>query len=177
MPLSSHAQEPHNVAANPILTPEACRNKQKMTLTQSFGTTTSSNTLSQPSKPSQPSQLPQPQLPRADLFDILPPLHELLARIDHIPAESGPVDEGDNALGAAYADLQPLEPKDLPGEALAIKAKIRRALRELEGLPDMERSVEEQQEEIEELDERIRRQQEVLKQLGAAAVGVKGRLG
>ena len=75
-----------------------------------------------------------------------------------------------------YTDLHPLEPKDLPTEVLQIKAKIRRALKELEKLPDMERSVEEQQEEIDELETRIGRQREMVRRLGEAAKEMEGRV-
>jgi Zn-finger domain-containing protein len=45
---------------------------------------------------------------------------------------------------------------------LEIKTRIRAALRAVEGLPDVDRSLEEQKEEIRELEERITRQKEVL---------------
>ncbi len=113
----------------------------------------------------------KPTLPPPQTFDILPTLHELLARIDHAPnltsLDLSPPDSGSTDLGSLYADLPPLEPKELPIEVLQIKAKIRRALKELEKLPDMERSVEEQEEEIRELEERGRRQMEVERRLGS----------
>jgi predicted RNase H-like nuclease (RuvC/YqgF family) len=123
-------------------------------------------------------------LPPPQTFDILPPLHELLARIDHsttdpvsninLPEQttSDPED-----IGALYSELQPLEPKELPTEVLQIKAKIRKALKELEKLPDMERSVEEQNEEIEALEGRIRRQREMVARLAELAKGVKEKIG
>ena len=80
-------------------------------------------------------------------------------------------------LRALYTDLQPLEPKDLPTEVLQIKTRIRRALKELEKLPDMERSVDEQNEEIEELEERIRLQRDMIRRLGELAKGMEGRVG
>lgn len=129
----------------------------------------------------------QPALPRPDMFDVLPALHELLARIDHRspslggdPAPTGPVPSASISSssseddGAAYAELAPLEPRDLPTEALAIKAKIRRALREVEKLPDMERSVEEQRREIEDLEDRIARQRQTLRKLGEVARAMAG---
>lgn len=69
----------------------------------------------------------------------------------------------------SYAELQPLEPKDLPNEVIAVKSKIRRALRELEKLPDMDRTVEEQEEEIRMLEQKAAKQKEVLKKLGDVA--------
>jgi hypothetical protein len=68
-----------------------------------------------------------------------------------------------------YSELQPLEPKDLPNEVIAIKSKIRKALRELEKLPDMDRDVEKQEAEIKKLEEKAAKQKEVLQKLGDVA--------
>jgi DNA-binding transcriptional regulator GbsR (MarR family) len=68
-----------------------------------------------------------------------------------------------------YSELQPLEPKDLPNEVIAIKSKIRKALRELEKLPDMDRDVEEQEAEIKKLERKAAKQKEVLQKLGDVA--------
>ncbi|EMD00312.1 hypothetical protein BAUCODRAFT_59400, partial [Baudoinia panamericana UAMH 10762] len=101
-------------------------------------------------------------LPPPQLFDILPALHELLSRIDHAPTAATLADPGEESE-IAYTGSQPLDPKDLPSAVLPIKAQIRKGLRELETLPDMDRSVEEQREEIAELETKIRRQEEVLR--------------
>jgi hypothetical protein len=124
----------------------------------------------------------QLQLPPPQTFDILPTLHELLARIDHgavDPAASiaDQTSSDPEDIGALYSELQPLEPKELPAEVLQIKQKIRKALKELEKLPDMERSVEEQNEEIEELEGRIRRQREMIRRLGELAREVHEKIG
>lgn len=55
----------------------------------------------------------QTSLPRADLFDILPALHELLARIDHQASNDEshatlPELQRSDEDGAAYAELAPL---------------------------------------------------------------------
>lgn len=110
----------------------------------------------------------QPPLPPADTFDILPALHELLSRIDHQPdSDSSHPDivppTSDDEL--TYSDTTPLEPRELPTEVLSIKAKIRRALKELEKLADMDRSVEQQEQEIKQLEQRIERQRDMLKQM------------
>lgn len=122
----------------------------------------------------------QVPLPPASTFDILPALHELFSRIDHSSndplATTSLLTSSDTTNEVAYSDSKPLEPKDLPREAGEIKARIRKALRELEKLPDMDRTVEEQQEEIEMLEARISRQQEALKRLGIVAAGVEERL-
>ena len=187
----------------------------------------------------EPSQQQQLNLPPPQTFEILPPLHELLARIDayqnqglppdssgaHAPTASqstsvggptstptlssatplphhpkpstgtssltaagaagaqGPTDPADLVdldspdFGFAYAEVQPLNPKELPTVALEIKARIRGALRALEKLPDMERGVSEQEEEMRVLEERIRRQRAVLEDLRGVAAGMVGRVG
>ena len=176
MPLSSHPQQLHNVAR---IRAGLGENLAKMALTQS---SFNNSSASQPQSQQQPlaSQL---QLPPSQTFDILPALHELLARIDHGAANGvtdpvvGLQDEASSDseadLGALYTELQPLEPKDLPTEVLQIKTKIRRAVKELQKLPDMDRSVEEQNEEIEELEERVRRQREMIRKLGDLAKGAE----
>jgi hypothetical protein len=68
-----------------------------------------------------------------------------------------------------YSEPQPLEAKDLPNEVIAIKSKIRKALRELEKLPDMDRDVEEQEAEIRKLEQKAAKQKEVLQRLGDVA--------
>lgn len=151
--------------------------------------------LTQSSFASAPTSQPQSrtaqlQLPPPQTFDILPALHELLARIDRDSTASAtdPVtgiadqhllsaDAGGGDIGALYTELQPLEPKELPTEVLQIKAKIRKALKELEKLPDMERTVEEQNEEVGELEERITRQREMIRRLGKLARGMEGKPG
>lgn len=115
---------------------------------------------------------PAPTLPSPQTFDILPALHELLARLEHHPDTDPSI-----PTGAAYKDTPPLEPKNLPTEVLAIKSKIRRALRELEKLPDMDRSVEDLEREIRILKERERRQREVLAGLGRVVGELQGRGG
>lgn len=136
-----------------------------MALTQSFGTTT---TTTDASRPSSQAQSDQPPLPPPQTFDILPPLHEILARIDHAPNDPMHAAAGDGDV-VSYQDIQPLEPKELPNEVVAIKSKIRKALRELEKLPDMDRSVEEQEEEIRLLQEKAAKQNKVLQKLAEVA--------
>lgn len=142
-----------------------------MALTQPTNATASAaNTSSQSQASTQALNSPPPQT-----FDILPTLHEILARIDHSGLDANDVEE--EFIPTRYAELQSLDPKDLPNEVLPLKAKIRRAQREVEKLPDVERSVEEQREEIVELEERIRRQREMLSRIAELARGVQGAVG
>ncbi|MCJ1391646.1 hypothetical protein MMC18_004511 [Xylographa bjoerkii] len=100
------------------------------------------------SAPAQPTTLPS-----ADTFDFIPPLHTLLSRLLVNPSES----TGNT-----------LSPKDLATEAAAIKIKIQEARAAVQGLPDVDRTIEEQQEEIAELEERIREQRMVLREVAEA---------
>lgn len=65
----------------------------------------------------------------------------------------------------------------MPTLALPVKARIRKALRELEKVPGVERSVAEQEEEIAELEARIERQRAVLRGLSEAAGKAGGAVG
>jgi len=115
-----------------------------------------------PAKPSLPTTTTTtPTLPPPFLFDLLPALYELLSRID-------PPD-----------DHHPFDPKDLPTAILPLKAQMRRALREVAALPDIDRGVVEQEAEIVELELLRRRQEEALKGLGEVCTGVleRGQLG
>lgn len=104
----------------------------------------------------------QPPLPPAHLFDVLPALYALLSRLE--PSVS------------TYADTQALQYKDVATNAQAIKAKIRKATAALSKVGDIDRTVEEQEEEIRELEERIRKQKEVLRRLSRMAERVEGRV-
>nr|POE48838.1 hypothetical protein CFP56_38935 [Quercus suber] len=141
-----------------------------------WGEYTPSNTTANTSQTL--SKSAQPALPPPQTFDILPPLHELLARIDHVSVQNDLAsnNENDDSHGIRYLELQPLDPKDLPAEILPLKSKIRKALRELENLPDMDRSIEDQQEEIAELIQRQAMQEAMIKSLSAAADGMKAEL-
>ncbi|KAK5130800.1 hypothetical protein LTR08_001633 [Meristemomyces frigidus] len=131
-----------------------------------------STTTTQPQPaPPNPLNLPPPQL-----FDILPALHELLARIDHAPSASDP-SPSSTSSASNYAPVKPLDPKDLPTAILPLKAQMRKGLRAIERLPDIARSVQEQDDEIAELEARITRQDEVLRGLARCAGEAEGELG
>jgi len=69
----------------------------------------------------------------------------------------------------------PLTTKDIPAETDELKAGLKRARIQVAGLPDMERSVEEQEVEIQELESKIREQRRVLE--GLKAMGADAKLG
>ncbi|TKA77462.1 hypothetical protein B0A55_04771 [Friedmanniomyces simplex] len=140
-----------------------------MAVTQATAPPRNSQHSHPPPPPPATSLTQQPALPPPQLFDILPALHEILAHIDHTSSDTVPPDDNDtdndHEMGLNYTNLPPLDPKDLPTAILPLKAQMRRGLRELERLPDMERSVEEQVEEIAELEGRVGRQEVVIRGL------------
>ncbi|CAI0655877.1 unnamed protein product, partial [Colletotrichum noveboracense] len=60
--------------------------------------------------------------------------------------------------------------KDVPAQTDALKHKLQRARVQMRALPDMERTTAEQEDEIKELEERIKMQREVLDRLREAGV-------
>ncbi|CZT18608.1 uncharacterized protein RCC_04452 [Ramularia collo-cygni] len=125
-----------------------------------------------------------PSMPPAHTFDILPALHELLARVEQGPAATDLFPTLDDStsesdIGSHYPPdtLVPLAPKDLPEEVLkSIKPRIRAAVRAVEALPDVDRTIEEQEEEIRMLEEKVRKQRGMLRDLGQLAEGMQGKV-
>ncbi|TKA72845.1 hypothetical protein B0A49_05149 [Cryomyces minteri] len=113
-----------------------------------------------PATPSNTATQSIPSLPLPETFDILPPLHQLLSRL----LAANPPNLTDPSL-AAYPDQQHLDIQQLATEASSIKARIRKALAAVRALPDMERTVEEQEEEIEYLESKIRRQTRIIEDM------------
>ena len=98
----------------------------------------------------------------ADMFDFTAPLHELLSRLlTQPPAVQG----GAGAASACFPGQAPLDIQQLVSEVSDIKGRIRRARAAVEGLPDVGRTVDEQEAEMAELRERIARQREMLGRL------------
>lgn len=131
------------------------------------------------SAPAPNTQQASLQLPKPHSLDILPALHELLARVDahnnqvFTAEDHNTLADGTTDIGSEYVGLQPLNPKELPTAMLEIKGRIRAALREVERLPDVDRSLEEQELEIQELEDRIKRQREMLSGLAEVAKGAE----
>jgi len=114
----------------------------------------------------------QPPLPSANTFEILPPLHALLSRLE--PATNIYTPTASTASANGSESNAALNYKDVSTTAQFLKTRIRKAVAACEGLEDMERSTQEQEEEIEALERRIRGQREVLARLGAMARGMEG---
>lgn len=83
----------------------------------------------------------------------------------------------DPAASQAVAGITPLDPsahppldvKGLPTETHSVKIRIQKARAVVEGLPDVQRSVEEQQHEISDLEDRVARLRSVISDFGARA--------
>lgn len=119
---------------------------------------------SMPSTPLQQTQLQHSvsTLPSPEVFDIIPPLHELLSRLLSTATTSN-----GSTTAIAYKSAEPLGFQQLVAEASAVRNRIRRARRAVEVLPDVEREVVEQEREIVELRARIEKQRKVLSEIGA----------
>lgn len=146
-----------------------------------------------------PSQtITQPPLPPPHTFDILPPLHALFSRLepslntytpDPIPTDALLTTQSQTGAsqapqqGASQNGLtqttshssQELSYKEVVTASQFLKARMRKALAALGNLGDMDRSIEEQEDEIEALLKKIAGQREVLRVLGeTAAKGMDG---
>ncbi|KAF2130111.1 hypothetical protein P153DRAFT_289447 [Dothidotthia symphoricarpi CBS 119687] len=113
--------------------------------------------------PALPPQAPtNPGLPPPSTFDVLPDLHKLLRRLldtSAQPPAPTPTPVQPSADG-------PLEIQHVPTAATDVKLKIQKARRAVMALPDIDRTCEDQQEEIEELELRITRLKASLRELG-----------
>ena len=111
-------------------------------------------------------------LPTAQTFDFVAPLHALLSRL--VPATPGIAAQPNSADGAmptttddatvtggGHLDIQQLGP-----EANGIKVRIQKARAAVKGLPDVGKSLEEQEEDIKLLEARIAKMKEILRGLG-----------
>lgn len=106
-------------------------------------------------------------LPPPTTFDILPDLHKLLKRIIDTPP-------ADTSSQPAAAD-GPLEIQHVVTAATDIRLKIQRAQRAVMSLPEIDRTCEDQDDEIEDLEARIARLKASLRELGRPAETMEDR--
>ncbi|KAJ5629068.1 hypothetical protein N7490_011296 [Penicillium lividum] len=128
--------------------------------------------------------------PSPQTFEIIPPLHGILLRLlsqkgpsgrgapGEAPGAPGQQTPGNNgSTSQAVPEVPTLDPnahppldvKDLPIQTSSVKIRIQKARAVVEGLPDIHRSVEEQQNEIAELEDRVARLQSVIADFGSRA--------
>ncbi len=114
--------------------------------------------ISQPSGTAPPSaDIPSPTAVLSAIqpstFDFIPALHQLLSRLYSVPLP--PPSTTREHPSHTYTDAPPLEIQGLAPAASVIKVKLQKARVALRALPDMERSVEDQEEEIEALEQNL----------------------
>ncbi|KAF6813976.1 hypothetical protein CMUS01_12733 [Colletotrichum musicola] len=129
--------------------------------------------------PPHPLELPATLSP--DALDTLTELTGILTRLRTAIQASGsaggitgatpnPSGPGATPNPSGASPGPPLSLKDVPAQTDALKHKLQRARVQMRSLPDMNRTTAEQEEEIRELEERIRLQREVLDKLREAGV-------
>ncbi|KAI9680808.1 MAG: hypothetical protein M1817_004248 [Caeruleum heppii] len=99
------------------------------------------------------------QLPSPAALDVLPALHALLSRLVPDPTST--------------SLAPPLEPQHLASEAAGLKVRLQKAKAAIEQLPDMERSITQQEKEMQQVEARIREQRDVLRGLVGRVSPVK----
>ncbi|RYO56672.1 hypothetical protein AA0116_g9029 [Alternaria tenuissima] len=119
--------------------------------------------LPAPPPPPPPPTTNTPTLPAPSTFDMLPDLHRLLKRILETPAQPPPPA---TPTPAQLAVEGPLEIQHVATAANDIRLKIQKARRAVTALPDMDRTCEDQEDEIEDLEARIARLKASLNELG-----------
>lgn len=127
------------------------------------------------------SEPPEPTTalyPSPQAFDIVPPLHALLVLLSASQAGNQPTSQQQglpgeandptNPAGAAAGtpSLGPVDPKSLLTGASTVKIRIQKAKNAVDELPDINRTVAEQEEEIAHLEKRIGRLNEVIGDFG-----------
>lgn len=110
-----------------------------------------------PAPPTAPPSLPPPSA-----FDVLPDLHKLLKRLLETPGQP----QAATPSSAHVAADGPLDVQQIATATNEIRLKIQKARRAVLALPDMDRTCEDQQDEIEDLEARITGLQAALRELG-----------
>lgn len=109
----------------------------------------------------------------ADSLDTLPVLSSLLTRLQTPSSTSGSPPAAAATPSQLASGTGPLTIKDIPTATDGLKHKIQKARAQVKELPDMDRSIRDQEEEIRELELKILRQREVLEGLRDVGVAMK----
>ena len=112
-----------------------------------------------------PNTIPRPEALNPDSIDTLPVLAEILSRLQNLSSDTTTGATPSTTPSQGVASTGVITTKDLPTATDGLKHKLQKARGQVRELPDIQRSVKDQEEEIERLEERIRRQKEVLGQL------------
>lgn len=119
--------------------------------------------------PAPASQPTVPALPPPSTFDILPDLHRVLSRL---------ISTSVQPPGAAPTPGQPsvdgpLDIQQVTTAATEVKLKLQKARKAVMAMPDIDRSVEDQQDEIDFLEARIAKLKAALQDLGNPSKGAE----
>lgn len=109
------------------------------------------------------------------IFDLLPHLHLLLARLLPPQPTPDPLNPLAPPTGNSVSNIkhEPLEIQNLAREASALRVRIQKARQAVREVEDGDRTIEEQEEEIKELEGVVEGLKGVLKGLGAVDNGGK----
>lgn len=118
-----------------------------------------------PASPALPPPTAPPSLPPPSAFDVLPDLHKLLKRLLETPSQPPAA----TPLPAQVSGEDPLDAQHITTAANTIRLKIQKARRAVLALPDIDRTCEDQQDEMEELEARIAGLKAALSELGRPA--------
>jgi small-conductance mechanosensitive channel len=129
--------------------------------------TSHSQSTSQP-----PSTVFLPDGLSADAVDTLPVLSAILSRLQNLstPPTASVASPPTPSPSHAASGTGPLTIKDIPAATDQLKHKLQRARAQAKELPDIDRSIAEQQQEIQELEARIAKQRDVLESLRQASM-------
>ncbi|PQE32450.1 hypothetical protein CJF32_00001199 [Rutstroemia sp. NJR-2017a WRK4] len=123
----------------------------------------------------QPPMMVLPDGLTADSIDTIPVLCETLSRLQNFSSNNPPAASPSGATPSFNAanTTGPLNIKDIFTATDGIKHKLQKARAGVKELPDMHRSIEEQQEEMKEYEEKIKQQKQVLQLLMNAGIEMK----
>lgn len=126
-----------------------------------------STTTTMPSAmPPTPPPVAPPTLPSPQPFDVLISLNALLHRLlADVPTSDDHEHDPTSQLNSRHA---PLVIKDFSAEALKVKNTLNEARRALQSLPDLDKSLLEQEAQIRKLERAIERKREMLRKVGTA---------
>ena len=103
------------------------------------------------------------QFPSPSSFSLLPELHTILSRLSALQQQSI------NAASPTFPADNPIEPKDLASHVYPLKQRLAKARAMVHILPDVERSVSEQEQEIKMLERKVEALKGRLADLGGIA--------
>ncbi|CBX98094.1 hypothetical protein IAQ61_010199 [Plenodomus lingam] len=108
-----------------------------------------------PALPPPPPAAAPRRLPPPSTFDVLPDLHKLLKRLLETPSQPPGATPSPAQAQAQASNDGPLDAQHVATAANDLRLKIQKARRAVLSLPDMDRTCEDQEDEIRDLEARI----------------------